>query len=76
MPEKTIKLLQIPAPGNNSVKGSIIEQYSVNVYDNLDEFCWLIACPFKDNEFVKSECIQMKMEEFIIIDRASTIFNF
>lgn len=76
MPKKTIKLVDIPSPGDNSVKGSIFETHGSSVFSNLDEFCWLISVPKHLIEYIERECKEMKLDEYIIMDRNTANFNF
>ena len=71
-----IMLLDIPNPGNNSVKGSIISDHGMNIYENLNEFCWLIAVPYANMDFIHDECKEMKLEQIIIVDRGTTKYLF
>ncbi len=75
MKSKPIKILEIPFSGSYSVKGALyheIEKKNLTLID-VNEYSWVICVKLMSFDMIKQQCVEMKISNFVIVDRETMI---
>lgn len=71
--KKVSKLIEIVYAGSDSVKGTIIKNFGVGIYNKINTYSWMIMVNFEAFGMIEDECKEIEIEDFIIFDRKSAI---